>query len=250
MIKNNKSKYSIEEIKLDALEYKTRFEWQKKSNLYYAAKYKGKEFLNECCVHMEKLKESWDKNKIQIEANKYVTRKEFEVNNPNCYAAARRNNILDKVCKKMKYQKNSYTKEDIICASKKYKYRVDFYRNSRGEYYAAKRLGIFDNITNHMQYKTSSTNYSSNGFLYYISIDNGTYYKIGITGNDVKTRFNNEKSSRIKIIFEEKFETLKEAKIKENKILKKYKSYIIKDKVLKKGSTEIFSFDVLGLDIT
>lgn len=82
--------------------------------------------------------------------------------------------------------------------------------------------------------------------LYYLRIkhDNKTYYKIGVTNFDVKTRFKQKKDyDKISILFEYSFQGLDAYKI-EQKILLKYKQYIINDKILSSGNTEIFYVNI------
>lgn len=92
---------------------------------------------------------------------------------------------------------------------------------------------------------------SKAGTLYYISIDNGSYYKIGITNKTVADRYPQDELMRIKIIKEWHYPLGYEAAMKELEILKTYKASLIERdiKILRNGNTEIFTNDVLGLDI-
>lgn len=87
------------------------------------------------------------------------------------------------------------------------------------------------------------------GILYYLAIDNGTAYKIGITNNSVSTRFNSEELSTIKIIKEWYFEDGYECYQQEQRILKQYKDFKYQGpSLLSNGNTELFSKDILMLD--
>jgi hypothetical protein len=88
--------------------------------------------------------------------------------------------------------------------------------------------------------------------LYYLKIkhENRFYYKIGITNNDVKSRFRNKALTKILDYVEISFEKGKDALMIEQSILKKYKKYINPNEViLKDGNTEIFCSDVLGFEL-
>lgn len=69
----------------------------------------------------------------------------------------------------------------------------------------------------------SGFNVNKSAILYYLEIDNGTAYKIGITNRTVKERFSNTDLKKIKILKLEHFNLGKEALIKEQKILKEIK---------------------------
>ena len=87
--------------------------------------------------------------------------------------------------------------------------------------------------------------------LYYLSINNGEYYKIGVTTKPIEQRFYSLKLP-YKVLLWKAFNTMKEARQEEQNILKKFDEfrYKGKEKILgnKNGNTELFTKDVLGLD--
>lgn len=88
--------------------------------------------------------------------------------------------------------------------------------------------------------------------LYYIKITSQlgeSYYKIGITNNTVRKRFEKDPDKDIEIIKETYYEVGQEAKDAETAILQKYKSSRknISGFLKSAGNTELFEFDVLGL---
>lgn len=86
--------------------------------------------------------------------------------------------------------------------------------------------------------------------LYYLSVDNGTYYKIGITNRSVKERFTLSDMRLINVIKTWDFVSGEDARTKETKILKRYKEFrYVGDDILSSGNSELFNVDVLGLDI-
>lgn len=93
---------------------------------------------------------------------------------------------------------------------------------------------------------------SKAGKLYYISIDSGKYYKIGITNRTVWQRFSKDEHHRIVLVKEWDYPLGRDAQLAENAILREHKNSIIPkgEAVLRDGNTEIFIEDVLGLDPT
>ena len=90
---------------------------------------------------------------------------------------------------------------------------------------------------------------NKNSILYYIKINNGDYYKIGITTVSTKSRIKSLKSKskgfirKVEILFEKEMKLIDSYNM-EYEILNKYIDY----RVYKKWSTEIFNRDVLCLN--
>ena len=85
--------------------------------------------------------------------------------------------------------------------------------------------------------------------LYYLSVRDGEAYKIGITTKSVKQRYTRDEMQDISIIEEWRFENGQKAYEKEQEIINRYKHLIYRgEPILRTGHTEMFSFDVLGLD--
>lgn len=85
------------------------------------------------------------------------------------------------------------------------------------------------------------------GYVYYLSINNGEAYKIGITNKSVKERYNNTDLQKITVIKEWYFENGEDARAMELGILRKYKTKKSDLNLLSSGNSELFSEDVLGL---
>ncbi len=84
--------------------------------------------------------------------------------------------------------------------------------------------------------------------MYYLKINGGEAYKIGITNNTVNERFHVYDLKKIEVIHIEKFPIGNDAFIKEQKIIKEFKEFKYKGvPLLSSGNTELFSFDILGL---
>lgn len=87
--------------------------------------------------------------------------------------------------------------------------------------------------------------------LYYLSILGGTAYKIGVTNRSIEDRMEKEDSSTYTIVKVWTFEVGQEAYIKEQEVLKTYKTAkYTGDPLLKSGNTEMFSYDILNLEGT
>ena len=89
--------------------------------------------------------------------------------------------------------------------------------------------------------------YSKPTMLYYISINNGEYYKIGITNYTPERRFAKE-TADLRTIKSWEYPIGRDALRKEQEIRKRYRQFITTDKVLADGNSEIFTCDVLELD--
>lgn len=137
---------------------------------------------------------------------------------------------------KMKYI-NSSKKITIIC-----KKHNKIFRASPSNHYYSRNGGCPE---------CSESGFRDNlpGILYYLSVNNGQAYKIGITNHSVKERYSKSDFAKIEIIKEWKYEIGKEAREKEAFILKEYKhSKHNGNKLLENGNTELFNTDILLLD--
>jgi rubrerythrin len=86
--------------------------------------------------------------------------------------------------------------------------------------------------------------------LYYISINSGAFYKIGVTADTLKERFKNYDLD-YKVLLYEKYNNPQDARFKEQQILEKFDEFKYRgeEKILKyQGNTELFTIDVLNLD--
>lgn len=85
--------------------------------------------------------------------------------------------------------------------------------------------------------------------LYYLSINNGEAYKIGVTNNSIKIRFSATELKTITVIKTVRYEIGEEAYKMEQKILKRYVKYkYTGSPLLVNGNTELFNKDILRLD--
>lgn len=86
--------------------------------------------------------------------------------------------------------------------------------------------------------------------LYYAKInhDNKFYYKIGLTQKGFAKRFMGQEALKMELLYETIYDSVFLGYEAEQSILYAFSEFITKDKVLRKGNTEIFNSDVLNLD--
>ena len=173
-------------------------------------------------------------------------------------------------CPKCRYEKTSlknsnnfkFTTEQFIRKAEevhgaKYDYsKVDYKLNSIPVTIICPEHGEFKQRPNdHTSGKKGCRSCCGFGFdknksaiLYYLSINDGQAYKIGITNRDVSSRFNKVDLEKIKIIKTWEYPLGIDAYKKEKEILKIYSYAKYEgDPLLTDGNTELFNFDILGL---
>lgn len=146
--------WTLEKCKEDALNYKTRTEWEKNTrSAYNAAKKNG--WFDECTAHMiEYRKPDYTLETCKEDALKYKTRNEWSVNSKSAYGAACNNNWLDICTSHMKYinRPNGYwnNKERCIESAKQYNTRTEWIDKNSAAYRNALKNGWLDECTAHM----------------------------------------------------------------------------------------------------
>lgn len=93
-----------------------------------------------------------------------------------------------------------------------------------------------------------SFDYTKPTILYYVKLNDGQAYKLGITNNSVKRRFSADSSVKITIIKEWTYATGREAYKVEQQLLKEHSSHKSNLILLHNGNTELFNTDILNLD--
>lgn len=115
--------------------------------------------------------------------------------------------------------------------------------------------GVFQQTaSNHLAGKGCNTckgcgfNKSKPAILYYLSINNGQAYKIGITNRTIEERFRSD-MAYITVLQQTEYLLGKDAYDEEQRILKEFKEFqYIGPNLLKVGNTELFTADILGYD--
>lgn len=159
-------------------------------------------------------------------------------------------------------QPHTFTKEDfIIKANSVHK---NYYNYSKSDYinYKTKLIitcpihGDFIQTPCHHLRNRGCPNCSITGFnpskpaiMYYLSINNGQAYKIGITNKTVNKRFTVLELQTISVIKTWYYENGNDAYRAEQEVLKCFNYEKYKGQgLLKSGNTELFKIDVLNLD--
>ena len=144
-----KRKWSIEELKQEALKYDRRKDFHENSCGASTKAYRLG-IMDEICSHMKpKHSEKWDSESIKTEALKYDDRKKFRVGSRGAYKAAKKFGIVEEVCAHMKSK--YWTKEKLFERAKKYKSLKEFMKKEKGAYLHAMRNGLLDDATKHME---------------------------------------------------------------------------------------------------
>lgn len=144
---NKKFFWTHELVKLEALKYRTRKEFSRKSSGGYTYS-RNKDILEEVCSHMKKANKHSCET-VKQEALKYKTRIEFRDNNGGAYQYACKHKLLDEVCKHMEVQ-FFYTKEFCHKKALMYKTRREFKIAESGAYFFLQRIKAIDEVCSHM----------------------------------------------------------------------------------------------------
>lgn len=194
----------------------------------------------------------WTDEKLIAEANKYNTRQEFRKGSQSAYVTARKkgNEYCDNICSHMKEStsKKKWTIETLSKLALNYTNRADFRKHHYGAHNAAQKLGILHIIYAHMA-RNGGFDINAPAIMYYLKINSGEAYKIGVTNTTVELRFKAVDLKKIETIKVWEFETGREALDSELSIKKEfhYARYEGKD-ILINGNTELFTHDILLLD--
>ena len=175
------------------------------------------------------------------------------------------NHLKGHGCRKCQYEilatnfkkpQDTFIYECNIANNYKYDYSKTVYTSSRNKIMIACPVhGDFEQWALHHirgvgcpSCSVSGFNKNKPGILYYLSINNGECYKIGITNLSVSERYTKTDLEKITLIEEIYYENGEEAYIKEQSILKKYKQHqYTSTKPLTSGNTELFSCDLLRI---
>jgi len=95
----------------------------------------------------------------------------------------------------------------------------------------------------------SCFDFTKPAILYYLKINGGQAYKIGITNRTVNERFNKSELQVIEVLATRYYEIGEAAYVAEQEVLSDYLEHkYVGPKLLESGNTELFNKDILGLD--
>jgi hypothetical protein len=106
--------------------------------------------------HVDQSRESnpnykWSYEKLQEEALRHKTRKEFEINSSGAYQVATRRRILDQICSHMVPQLIYWTDAMLALEALKYPTRGEFQKKGSSAYSLASNRNLLDKICHHMK---------------------------------------------------------------------------------------------------
>ncbi len=160
-----KKKWFFENLKAEALRFKTKREFRENSSAAYLAATRNNRY-DEIVSHMPKYLDScgenghnlkWSNEVLREEALKFKTRGEFQKRNLKAYRAAKTRGILDEVCAHMKLVRTYWTNEMLRKEAFQYFTRSEFALNSPSAYVLAKNRNILDEICSHMENSRNSS---------------------------------------------------------------------------------------------
>lgn len=254
-IRNEYSKdMSLLSIKEIAIQFNNREEFKKAHSSLY--KQLTKEDLIELYGLPGNIKLKYSKEDLLKEAKKYSTRNSLKLANPNIYNIIRKRKLTEEAFLHMDNPKCiKYTFEELQKEALKYTTKQTFKLSNYGMYQAACRRTNFEDICSHMIPGKIATNYNKPMWLYIVKITtlNGTIpiiYKVGITKRSyILDRFwidYVKKDTTIEVLYKIKYNTGKEAHIKEQEIIKQYSNYKYTgtSPLLRTRTSEMFTIDI------
>lgn len=193
----------------------------------------------------------WTDEKLIEEVKLYKTRQEFRKGAPSAYVTARKkgNNYCDILFKEMKpSNRNKWNIQNLCALSSTFEDRKSFRKKYPSAHSSGQKLGILDLMYAHMK-RGGGFDILSPAIMYYVKINNGEAYKIGITNTTVQLRFKPKDFKKMEVIRTWEFSTGKEAIQKELEIKKDFveNKWTGRD-LLINGNTELFNSDILLLD--
>lgn len=140
---------TLETCKHIASNYKTRKEWQIKDNKSYTYAIR-RGWIEECCVHMDKVYDTHTLESCMEEASKYKTQSEWRKNHMKSFSAAYQRGWVKECTKHMVNPQKSHTLESCMKSALKYKTKTEWYNNDPCSRNQAIRRGWYDECTAHM----------------------------------------------------------------------------------------------------
>ena len=158
-----------ESVIAEAQTYSTVTDWKFCGNASeQIARKRG--WFDEAVVHMKRLHKSsgyWSLERIRVRAEKYKTKTEWRLDDPNGYAAAQRKGYLNDVTKHMtpldtnsnKMPRGYWTHKRIIANAQGWGSIQEWRLSPQNGYRYAKERGVFEAATAHMETKRKPPNY-------------------------------------------------------------------------------------------
>ena len=242
------TKWTLIKIETEAKKYTKRRDFAEQSGgAYNRARQLG--ILDDVCSHMPTLVRTLTSEEIYLKAKSFVNRTQFQKDALGHWRRAVKLNILDNVCSHMEENITRWDVEKVSIEMKKYKNLTELKSKAKGAYHHCRVNGLLGMIKEYYGEQKSGFDDSKPAILYYLSIDNGAYYKIGITNRTVEARLSVGDFNRCSILFTKLYPHGADARQEERRVLSEFKDSIVTTPVLHDGNTEIFTHDVLGVSL-
>lgn len=193
----------------------------------------------------------WTDDKLQEEAKKYSSRQEFRKGARSAYVIARNkgDEYCDKLCSHMiPSNRNTWTIDHLCATASKYGDRKSFRLAYPSGHSAGQRLGVLHIMYAHMK-RNGGFDILAPAIMYYLKINKGEAYKIGVTNATVELRFKLKDLKKIEVLKVWEFSSGREALDKELEIKKDFIGYRWRGRdILTNGNTELFNSDILLID--
>ena len=156
---NNGLIWTFDKVKQEAEKYGTKSKFIKGSPGAYSSAYRNKWYYDVTKHMIEKERKPrgyWTYDKVEEDAKKYKTRKEFMKGSPTAYVLSHKNSLLNDTISSIfpKEEKNPngyWTYERVKEEAKKYNTRKKFQTGSSSAYISSRKNGWLDDITTHME---------------------------------------------------------------------------------------------------
>ncbi len=253
---SNNTPYTLSELYVIASKYNTKKAFRKKAQgAYMSVVRRFPEYFNDICSHMIKLvKPKQTLEDIRKEALKYEYFTDFVNNSSSSYMIMRQrfSDDVDYICSHLIRSGHNaeWTLDLLKKEALKYTTKKDFQVGNSGAYTIMYRRYFeeVEYICSHMIVMNKGFKHNEPAILYYLSVNDGQAYKIGVTNKTVAQRYNKCDLDKINVILALQYDTGKEAYAEEQKILKEFSfAQWDGDDLLQNGNTELFKYDVLNL---
>jgi predicted GIY-YIG superfamily endonuclease len=141
---------TFDECAEEAAKYETRKQFEKGSPKYYdyARRYG---WLDEICVNMTVLRESWLKHRCLEIASHCESIQDFRTVAPSAYEKCWKKGWLEEATKHMEVTRSSRTLEECIADASKYKHRSEYKIGNCVSYSYAQQHGWLDEVCKNME---------------------------------------------------------------------------------------------------
>jgi superfamily II DNA or RNA helicase len=146
---DKKKARTLQDCKKIALNYKYKKDWNKFDGASYSYAIR-KNWLDECCKHMESFYPEKNIEDIKKIALNFEGRYEWQKKDNKSYSYAKRKNWLDECCKHMKELRKKYTLESCKESASKFKTIRDWDNADNNSVLASRRNGWYKECISHM----------------------------------------------------------------------------------------------------